>query len=136
MSKSGKILAVIAAIVVLFFGATAIGRTVWNTYWHDVEKADENTSYETRKKVEDTARAYISSYNADVDIYNAYCNSDDENMRSYANSARIRAIQTANSYNEYLQKNSYVWSDNIPEDLPNSLSTDIGSEDEKQIKTE
>lgn len=136
MSKSGKILAVIAAIVVLFFGATAIGRTVWNTYWHDVEKADENTSYETRKKVEDTARAYISSYNADVDIYNAYCNSDDENMRSYANSARIRAIQTANSYNEYLQKNSYVWSDNIPEDLPSHLSTDIGSEDEEQIKTE
>ncbi len=130
MSKSGKILAVIAAIVVLFFGATAIGRTVWNTYWHDVEKADENTSYETRKKVEDTARAYISSYNADVDIYNAYCNSDDENMRSYANSARIRAIQTANSYNEYLQKNSYVWSDNIPEDLPNSLSTDIGDDEE------
>lgn len=130
MSKSGKILAVIAAIVVLFFGATAIGRTVWNTYWHDVEKADENTSYETRKKVEDTARAYISSYNADVDIYNAYCDSDDENMRSYANSARIRAIQTANSYNEYLQKNSYVWSDNIPEDLPNSLSTDIGDDEE------
>ena len=96
MSKSGKILAVIAAIVVLFFGATAIGRTVWNTYWHDVEKADENTSYETRKKVEDTARAYISSYNADVDIYNTYCDSEDENMRSYANSARIRAIQTVN----------------------------------------
>ena len=66
MSKSGKILAFIAIIVVLFFSATTIGRTVWNTYWHDVEKADDNTSYENRKKVEDTARAYISSYNADV----------------------------------------------------------------------
>lgn len=132
MSKSGKILAVIATIVVLFFGATAIGRTVWNTYWHDVEKADENTSYETRKKVEDTARAYISSYNSDVDIYNAYCNSDDENMRAYANSALIRAIQTANSYNEYLQKNSYIWADNMPEDLPNSLSTDISDDENKK----
>ena len=126
MSKSGKILAFIAIIVVLFFSATTIGRTVWNTYWHDVEKADDNTSYENRKKIEDTARAYISSYNADVDIYNTYCNNENENMKSYAESARIRAIQTANSYNDYLQKNSYVWADNMPDDLPSSLSTDIG----------
>ena len=126
MSKSGKILAFIAIIVVLFFSATTIGRTVWNTYWHDVEKADDNTSYENRKKVEDTARAYISSYHADVDIYNTYCNNENENMKSYAESARIRAIQTANSYNDYLQKNSYVWADNMPDDLPSSLSTDIG----------
>ncbi len=129
MSKSGKILAFIAIIVVLFFSATTIGRTVWNTYWHDVEKADDNTSYENRKKVEDTARAYISSYNADVDIYNTYCNNENENMRSYAESARIRAIQTANSYNDYLQKNSYVWADNMPDDLPSSLSTDIGGDE-------
>ena len=128
MSKGGKILSVIAIIVVLFFGATAIGRTVWNTYWHDVEKADDNTSYENRKKVEDTARAYISSYNADVDIYNTYCNDKNENMKSYAESARIRAIQTANSYNDYLQKNSYVWAGNMPDDLPSTLSTDIGAE--------
>lgn len=129
MSKSGKILSVIAIIVVLFFSATAIGRTVWNTYWHDVEKADDNTSYENRKKVEDTARAYISSYNADVDIYNTYCNDENENMKSYAESARIRAIQTANSYNDYLQKNSYVWADNMPDDLPSTLSTNIGSDE-------
>ena len=128
MSKSGKILAFIAIIVVLFFSATTIGRTVWNTYWHDVEKADDNTSYENRKKVEDTARAYISSYNADVDIYNTYCNNENENMKSYAESARIRAIQTANSYNDYLQKNSYVWADNMPDDLPSSLSTHIGGD--------
>lgn len=127
MSKSGKILSVIAILVVLFFGATAIGRTAWNTYWHDVEQSDDNTSYENRKKVEDTARAYISSYNADVDIYNTYCNSENENMKSYAESARIRAIQTANSYNNYLQKNSYVWADNMPDDLPSTLSTDIGA---------
>ena len=129
MSKSGKILAFIAIIVVLFFSATTIGRTVWNTYWHDVEKADDNTSYENRKKVEDTARAYISSYNADVDIYNTYCNNENENMKSYAESARIRAIQTANSYNDYLQKNSYVWADNMPDDLPSSLSTDIEADE-------
>ena len=130
MSKGSKILSVTAVIIVLFFSATAIGRTLWNTYWHDIEKADDNTSYENRKKVEDTARSYISSYNADVDIYNTYCNDENENMRSYAESARIRAIQTANSYNDYLQKNSYVWADNMPDDLPNTLSTSIGEETE------
>lgn len=132
MSKTGKVIAAIAAIVVLFFGATAIGRTVWNNYWHDVEKADDNTSYENRKMVEDAARAYISSYNADVDIYNTYCDSEDKNMKSYAESARIRAIQTANSYNEYLRENSYIWADNMPEDLPTSLPTDIGNEGEEE----
>lgn len=132
MSKTGKVLTVIAAVVILFFGATAIGRTVWNNYWHDVEKADDNTSYENRKMVEDAARAYISSYNADVDIYNTYCDSEDENMRSYAESARIRAIQTANSYNEYLRENSYIWADNMPEDLPSSLPTEIGDEGEEE----
>lgn len=132
MSKTGKALAVIAAVIILFFGATAIGRTVWNNYWHDVEKADDNTSYENRKMVEDAARAYISSYNADVDIYNTYCDSEDENMRSYAESARIRAIQTANSYNEYLRENSYIWADNMPEDLPSSLPTEIGDEGEEE----
>lgn len=126
MNKSTKVIAVITAIAFLFFGATAIGRTVLNNYWHDVQKANENTSYETRKEVENTARAYISSYNADVDIYNTYCNSENENMQSYAESARIRAIQTANSYNEYLQKNSYIWEDNMPDDLPSTLSTEIG----------
>lgn len=128
MEKRNKILAVIVALIILFFGATALGRTIWNNYWHDVEKADENTSYETRKKVEDTARSYISSYKSDVDTYKAYCNSEEKNLRAYAESARIRAIQTANSYNEYLQKNSYVWADNMPDDLPSTLSTDIRAE--------
>ena len=80
---------------------------------------------ETEKGVLDCKRS-LSWYNADVDIYNTYCNNENENMKSYAESARIRAIQTANSYNDYLQKNSYVWADNMPDDLPSSLSTDIG----------
>ena len=133
MSKTKKaviiIISIVIAIAILFFGGTAIGRAIWNTYWHDVQKSDEIT-YDMRREVENTARSYISSYNTDVDIYNTYCNSDDENLKAYAESARMRAIQTANSYNEFLQKNSYVWRDNMPEDLPNTLSTQLGTESE------
>lgn len=120
----GIILATIFVISIIFFAATPTGRTVWNNYTHSLNKADE-VSYETRKKVEDTARAYVSSYKSDVDIYLTYCDSEDKNKQEYAEAARLRAISTANSYNEYLQKNSYVWKDNMPSDLPFTLETDI-----------
>lgn len=118
------ILATIFAVLVIFFAATPTGRTVWNNYTHSLNKADE-VSYETRKQVEDTARAYMANYKTDVDIYLTYCDSEDENKREYADAARMRAIATANSYNEYLQKNSYVFKDNMPDDLPYSLSTEF-----------
>lgn len=126
--KAWQVICIVLAIIfvasVIFFAATPTGRTVWNNYVHGLNKADE-VSYETRKHVEDTARAYIANYNTDVNIYLTYCDSEDENKREYAEAARMRAIATANSYNEYLRKNSYVWKDNIPNDLPYTLSPDF-----------
>lgn len=128
MSK-GKIvvitvIAVLAVVAVLFFGLTAPGREIWNNYTHGLHKADE-VSYETRKTVEDTARSYISSYNADVAIYQSYKNSEDENMKQYAETAKIRAIRTATTYNEYILKNSYVWQNNVPADIYKTLDVNI-----------
>lgn len=120
----GIVLATILLVSIIFFIATPMGRTVWNNYTHSLNKADE-VSYETRKQVEDTARAYMVNYKTDVDIYLTYCDSEDENKREYADAARMRAIATANSYNEYLQKNSYVFKDNMPDDLPYNLSTEF-----------
>lgn len=120
----GIILATIFVVSIIFFTATPAGRTVWNNYTHSLNKADE-VSYETRKQVEDTARAYMANYKTDVDIYLTYCDSEDEHKREYADAARMRAIATANSYNEYLQKNSYVFKENMPDDLPYSLSTEF-----------
>lgn len=120
----GIILATIFVVSIIFFAATPTGRTVWNNYTHSLNKADE-VSYETRKQVEDTARAYMANYKTDVDIYLTYCDSEDENKREYADAARMRAIATANSYNEYLQKNSYVFKENMPDDLPYTLSTEF-----------
>ena len=33
----------------------------------------------------------------------------------------MRANKTANSYNEYVLKNSYVWNGNVPIDIANYL---------------
>lgn len=127
MSKTlTTILATLAVIVVLatiFFVATPTGRRMINAYDYSLEKADES-NYETKKEVEDTARAYIVQYNTDVMIYKTYRDSN-EGSKDYAEAARMRAIATATSYNEYIKKNSFIWKDNLPADIPISLSTEF-----------
>ena len=117
------VLVALLLLAILFFAVTPIGRTIWNNWWHDVEKADDNTSYENRKMVEDTCRAMMASYKTDVDTYNMYKDSDNEEKLSWAEQARMRANKTANSYNEYVLKNSYVWNGNVPINIANYLPT-------------
>ena len=124
MSKVGTIIVTIISVIliggIIFFGFTPGGRSVWNSYTHSLEKADEN-QYETKKQVEDTARAMIASYKSDVATYEQFKDSDNEEKQSWAEQAKMRANRTANSYNEYILKNSYVWEDNIPSDIDYSL---------------
>ena len=124
MSKVGTIIVTIISVIligaIIFFGFTPGGRSVWNSYTHSLEKADEN-QYETKKQVEDTARAMIASYKSDVATYEQYKDSDNEEKQSWAKKTKMRANRTANSYNEYILKNSYVWEDNIPSDIDYSL---------------
>lgn len=120
MNKAGTIIVAIISVIligaIIFFGFTPGGRSVWNSYTHSLEKADEN-QYETKKQVEDTARSMIASYKSDVATYEQYKDSDNEEKQSWAEQAKMRANRTANSYNEYILKNSYVWEDNIPSDI-------------------
>ena len=124
MSKAGTIIVTIISVIligaIIFFGFTPGGRSVWNSYTHSLEKADEN-QYETKKQVEDTARSMIASYKSDVATYEQYKDSDNEEKQSWAEQAKMRANRTANSYNEYILKNSYVWEDNIPSEIDYSL---------------
>ena len=53
----GGVAACILIFNCIYFGATPSGRTVWNNWFHAVQKADDDTNYATRKKVEDTCRA-------------------------------------------------------------------------------
>ena len=124
MNKAGTIIVAIISVIligaIIFFGFTPGGRSVWNSYTHSLEKTDEN-QYETKKQVEDTARSMIASYKSDVATYEQYKDSDNEEKQSWAEHAKMRANRTANSYNEYILKNSYVWEDNIPSDIDYSL---------------
>ena len=115
---------ILAAILVfvflgglIFFAATPAGKAAWNNHWHDVQKADDDTNYETRKRVEDTCRAMIASYESDKLTYMQYKDSDDEEKQSWAEQAKMRANKTAVEYNNYILKNDYVWDGNIPTDI-------------------
>lgn len=118
----GSILLVVIGLAI-YFNATPAGKKAWAEYQDNIQQAEDEGDYETRKKVEDTCRSMIASYKTDKLTYETYKDSDDAVLKSSANSARIRANQTANTYNEYVLKNSYVWKDNIPDDIVSALET-------------
>lgn len=101
----------------IFFNATPTGKAMWNNWFHAVQKVDDVTNYDTIKKVEDTCRAMISSYNTDKLTYEQYKDSNNEEKQDWAEQAKMRANKTASTYNNYILKNSYVWKDNVPADI-------------------
>ncbi len=121
MSKINAIVICVFLVVILFasifFTATPSGKAIWNNWFHAVQKADDNTNYDTLKKVEDTCRSMISSYNTDKLTYEQYKDSESEEKQSWAEQAKMRANKTASTYNNYILKNSYVWKNNIPSDI-------------------
>ena len=124
MSKAEKVLIAILITLVLmaaFFCITPVGVALRNSYGFAVQKVDDATRYETRKKVEDTCRAMIANYEADRISYEQYKQSDDEEKQGWAEQAKMRANRTAASYNEYYLKNSFVWSGAVPSDIRGSL---------------
>lgn len=121
MSKAATVfITLIGALflaAVIYFGFTPGGRATWNTYQHTMQKVDDATLYETRKKVEDACRSMQASYEADRLTYQQYKDSDNNEKQSWAEQAKMRANKTAASYNEFVLKNSYVWDGNVPADI-------------------
>lgn len=121
-STIGIVLLIILAVVLpIFFGANPTGKAMWNNWFREVQKADDATNYETLKKVEDTCRAMIASYNADKLVYEQYKDSDNEEKQSWAEQAKMRANKTASTYNNYILENEYVWKGNVPRDISSRL---------------
>lgn len=123
MKKLYKNLLIAAGVILLIVGiyfATPSGRATWNSWMYKYEKVDEKT-YANQKLVEDTCRSMIASYTQDKLVYEQYKDSDVAEERSWANNAKIRANNTAATYNNYILKNSYVWQDNVPSDICTSL---------------
>jgi hypothetical protein len=128
-SKRNLLSIIIGAIFIVAFLMTItnlipFGRKALNQWDYSLKKVDEKT-YDNQKTVEDTLRSYLASYEADKITYMTYKDSTDTYEAALAKSSKVRAIQTATYYNEYLSKNSFVWKDNKPDDLPDMLSTEF-----------
>lgn len=116
-------LVIVAGVLALLivFAVTPSGRALWNKWFHRVQTVDDATNYETLKHVEDTCRSMIASYKTDRLIYEQYKDSADAEKVGWAEQAMMRANKTANTYNEYILKNSYVWKGNVPDDIADKL---------------
>ena len=124
LKKLLTILGAVLLFVLLVMWAIASGlfsRWLGNKVDFAGKKIDEKTSYEIIKKVEDTARAMVSSYTADKLVYEQYNDSDSREKQSWAEQAKMRANKTAATYNNYILENSFVWADNVPTDINKEL---------------
>lgn len=120
--KAIVIASLVCVVLALVLYGTVPGFRTWaNGIFHGVQKADDASRYSTRRQVEDTARAMIASYEADVFTYEQYRDSQSDEQRSWAEQAAMRANRTASTYNNYILQNSYVWEDNIPDDIQYEL---------------
>lgn len=112
---------VIVAIIIVGAFSGLFGKWFENKLDYAGKKIDEKTRYETMKKVEDSARAMVASFEADRLTYEQYKDSGDKEKQSWAEQAKMRANKTAASYNNYILKNSYVWDGNVPDDINTEL---------------
>ena len=116
-----SILCTVLMLGLLYFTVTPSGKRIWNNWFHEVQEADDDTNYKTKKEVENTCRAMIASYNSDKLKYEQYQTSEKENEKEWAEQAKMRANNTASTYNNYIIQNNYVWKNNIPPDIFTTL---------------
>lgn len=117
MKYVGIIFAILFVVAIIYFTCTPSGVATLNSWRHGIQKADDATNYETIKKVEDTCRSMISSYESDKLTYEQYKDSDNAEEQSWGQQAKMRANKTAVEYNNYILKNTYVWKGNVPADI-------------------
>ena len=129
MKRTFIIIGCICALAVIVVGIFAWRywispslRGLSNTVDYRIQKMDDATLYATRKKVEDTCRAMISSYNTDKLTYEQYRDSDDKEKQNWAEEAKMRANKTASTYNNYILDNSFIWEGNVPADINQELN--------------
>lgn len=123
-----KMLTAIGSVVLAAFIIISVVLIGWGYTWfgnqvdYVNQKIDNATNYETRKTVEDSCRAMVSSYEADKLTWEQYKDSESSEQRSWANQAKTRANRTAANYNNYILKNSYIWDGNVPDDILSELA--------------
>ena len=115
-----KIFIIIGLIIALVIGGF-VSHIFDNAVDYGHQKIDEATKYENLKEVEDTCRTMIASYESDRLTYEQYRDSDNAEKLEWAEQAKMRANKTAATYNNYILKNSYLWKNNVPDDIYEEL---------------
>ena len=113
MNKIAKVIITFVVLLVIAFLIPG-SRAVINEYIFGIRRVDEQINYNNRKSVEDTARSVIVNYNTyknEYEMYKNYCEKPEDKSKLLAN-------QAAEQYNEYLQKNNYIFKGNLPRDIP------------------
>lgn len=114
------VLLTILIVFVLWITFIPSGRQVFNEYVFGMERIDEETDYQNRKMVEDTARSMIANYEfakSEYESYAQYCDTDDKDRCQRALDSKTSANKTASNYNNYILKNRYLWQNNLPSDI-------------------
>ena len=112
---------VVAIILAAILFLSPLRVAFWNKVHYNVQKMDDATNYDTLKKVEDSCRAMMASYQSAKLTYEQYIDSDNPDEVSWANQAKISANRTASTYNNYVLQNSFVWAGNVPADIKSEL---------------
>lgn len=116
MTFSSKLVLWVIAILMAILLFTPWGAKAVFGWDYSMKKARDSMQYETRKSVEDTCRAMQASYKSDVLVWEQYKGSAGESL-GWAQQAKMRANKTAASYNQFVLKNSFVFSGNVPDDI-------------------
>lgn len=117
------LIGVVTVILVVGMIAAYPAIRAWkNSYDFALRKIDDSTLYTTKQEVEDTCRSMQASYESDKRIYEQYKDSENEEKLSWADAAKMRANRAAAVYNQYILKNSFVWSGNVPSDIRSELA--------------
>ena len=121
MNKIAKVIITFVVLLVIAFLIPG-SRAVINEYIFGIRRVDEQINYNNRKSVEDTARSVIVNYNTyrdEYELYKNYCEKpEDKSKCQRALDSKFLANQAAEQYNEYLQKNNYIFKWNLPQDTP------------------
>ena len=112
---------VIAGIVfmlsVLFiFAIPPVSSAFCDKFIPTVEAQDNIT-----KEVTEACESMIDSYNSDKLLYEKFKNANSPEKFQWAQDAKNRANATAEFYNEYFTKYSYVWDNNVPVNICETL---------------
>lgn len=117
---------VIMAVCFSFYSFNVGGvKTAVDRHFSNQQRISENNTYESRREAENSARSLITNYVAaklEYETYHIYIGTKDKAREQRALDARTSANMTISKYNNFMQENSFLFENNIPEDLPLSLA--------------